>query len=108
MQFNGTENYYKHELFNIKYTDGIKYLAEVADCYWLIDLVASYQYEPKFKDERFMVYHLKVNKDLSATVKISDGDENILGMQDIEYTDFPLSEIKLWFVDGILILPSEY
>ncbi|MCB8789014.1 DUF6876 family protein [Planktothrix agardhii] len=34
-QFNGTENYYKHSL-GFSYTDGINFLAENAECYWLL------------------------------------------------------------------------
>jgi len=31
-QFTGTENYYNHHL-GYRYTDGVKYLAEVGKCY---------------------------------------------------------------------------
>ena len=40
--FCGTEQYYKHFL-GIRYTDGVKYLAENAQCYCLIDAIASHQ-----------------------------------------------------------------
>lgn len=105
--FTGTEHYYKHP-FGITFTDGCKFLADSAESYWLLDLVASYQYEPKVKDEEFQVFKLKVNDDKSALVEISDGNHNILMTQEIEYTDFPLSEIELWCIDKICILPSEY
>jgi len=35
-QFIGTEHYYQNP-FGIKYTDGIQYLAERAQAFWLID-----------------------------------------------------------------------
>ena len=76
-QFNGTDNYYTH-LFGIVYTDGIRYLAEECQCYWLIDLVASYQSEQDVKKEEFQVYKLRVNSDKSAVVEISDGNDNII------------------------------
>jgi hypothetical protein len=106
--FRGTEYYYKHPLGLVKYTDGVKYLAESAECYWLIDVVASYQVEKKFNKEKFLVFHLKVNSDLSAKITITDGNESILGMQMLEFTDFPLKEITLWCIDRIVLLPSEY
>lgn len=105
--FTGTEYYYKHP-FGIKFTDGVKFLATECQCFWFLDIVASYQYEPKVKDEEFQVFKLKVNEDHSALVEISDGNHNILATQELEFTDFPLEEIELWCIDKVCILPSEY
>ena len=108
MQFHGTEHIYKHSFDLIHYTDGIKYLAEKADCYWLIDLIESYQFLHRYLKEVFQVYELKVNDDKSAIITITDGNNHILDTQEIEFTDFPLPEIKVWVVDKILLLPNEY
>jgi hypothetical protein len=105
-QFCGTEHYYKH-LFGIVYTDGIRFLAEECQCYWLIDLVASYQSDVKVKKEEFQVYKLTVNPDHSAIVEITDGNYNIIAQQFVEFTDFPLDEITLWCSNQVLYLPSE-
>jgi hypothetical protein len=104
--FTGTEHYYKH--LGIMITDGVKYLAESAGAYWFVDLISSYQFSPEVKDEKFQVYKLEVKADKSAIVEISDGNFNILITQEIEYTDFPLVEIKLYCIDKICLLPSEY
>ena len=40
-QFIGTENYYRHWTGHGVYTDGVKYLAEKAGAYWLIDAILS-------------------------------------------------------------------
>ena len=104
--FTGTEHYYKH--LGIMITDGVKYLAESCEAWWLVDLVASYQFSPEVKDEKFQVYRLKVNPDKSAIVEISDGNNHILMIQEIEYTDFPLDKIEIWCIDKICLLPSEY
>lgn len=53
---------------------------------WLVDAVASYQLVVKVRQESFQVWLRQV----------------------IEYTDFPLNEITLYFADGVLMLPSEY
>lgn len=37
-----------------------------------------------------------------------DGNGNVVFSKKIEYTDFPLSEIKLYCADGVILLPSEY
>jgi hypothetical protein len=83
-------------------------LAEECQCYWLIDLVASYQSDSKIMKEEFQVYQLTVNQDKSAVVEITDGNYNIIQTQDIEFTDFPLDEISLWFTNNVLYLPSEH
>ncbi|GAB1370201.1 hypothetical protein MASR1M45_02600 [Candidatus Kapaibacterium sp.] len=105
--FTGTEHYYLHP-FGIKFSDGCKYLAESAECYWLLDIVASYQFDISVKNEEFQVFKLKVNDDHSAVVEITDGNHNVLATQELEFTDFPLDEIELWCIDKVCILPSEY
>ena len=34
--FHGTEMFYQIPLLRTRFTDGLKYLANVADCFWLI------------------------------------------------------------------------
>lgn len=104
--FTGTEHYYKHP-FGIKFTDGVKYLADECQCYWLLDIVASYQFDTNVKNE-FQVFKLRVNEDKTALIEISDGNHNVLATQDLEFTDFPLERIELWCIDNVCILPSEY
>ena len=106
-QFSGTENYYQHQ-FGIYYTDGIMEMATICQAFWLVDVVASYQFEPKISEEHFQVFGLKVNEDKSAIVEISDGNDNILMTQNLEFTDFPLPEIELWFSQKVCYLPSEH
>jgi len=107
-QFTGTGNYYKLYL-QVILTDGTKYLMEVASCYWLGDIVLSYQTIKKVSTESFQVYKLKVNlENQTAVMTCDDGNGHILKRQNIEFTDFPLKEITLYYVDNILMLPSEY
>ena len=105
--FTGTEHYYQHP-FGILYTDGVKFLADSCACYWLIDAVASWQYDELVKQTEFQVYKLKVNEDKSAVLNIEDGNYNIIQTQAIEYTDFPLDSIELWFTNNVCYLPSEH
>jgi len=107
IQFCGTEQYYRHPL-GILITDGVKYLADSAESWWLMDIVASYQFHDKVKLEEFQVYKLKVNEDKSAILNIEDGNYNIIATQFIEWTTFPLDEIEIWFANGVCYLPSEH
>ena len=107
-QFTGTEKYYRitrHHLL----TDGTKYLAEQAKCFWLMDAISSYL-TPSY-DDHFCVAHLVV-RDSSAVLELGDGNGNVFAKQRIGYTDFPLNEIKLYCsFDGIhwvIMLTSEY
>ncbi len=107
-QFTGTECFYKNPLFpNYVFTDGIQYLAEEANAYWLIDYIFSSQIYPKIKQETFQIWQMKVS-DNKAIVRVEDGNDNLVKQFKIEYTDFPLPEITLWFTDRTLLLPSEY
>ncbi len=95
----GSENIYRHFLPNICYTEGVKGLAEIADCYWLIDAIASYQWQPLTKTEAMwdkQIWNLTVsNNSAVLTCQAYNSDEECI-RQEIEYTDFPLPEITLY------------
>jgi hypothetical protein len=111
-QFTGTENHYRHP--GILYTDGIKFLAENADCFWLIDTIASYQ--PAVRQNQrlneFQLWNLEVADHSgfsSGVLTCMDGDSEIpFVTQQIERTDFPLPSIRLYVENGVLLLPSEH
>jgi hypothetical protein len=109
-QFCGTENWWQHWTGRLTYTDGVKYLAEKAGAYWLIDLVASHQ-TARLRQEEFQVWILTVNCErtpMAVATCCADTSAPVLVRQEIPYTDFPLPSIRLWLVGGVLMLPSEY
>ena len=107
--FTGTEQYYPHWSKRCKYTDGVKFLADKAGAHWLIDAIASWQLEPKVSKEGFQVWELKRTENKKAVLSmIPDINQPEIVTQQIEHTDFPLQYIKLYFIDGVLLLPSEY
>ena len=107
-QFIGTEKYYSISSFH-SLTDGTKHLAEEAKCYWLMTVIASYL--KTSCEDSFAVAHLVV-KDSSAVFTLDDGNDNVFARQYIEYTDFPLTEIKLYCQHNgeywVIMLTSEY
>ncbi len=108
-QFYGSATLYKHWL-GLKYTDGIKYLAHEANCYWLLDAIASHQTKkllsnPKLKE--FQIWHLQIKENSGVLICEWDTNQEVL-RQEIEYTDFPLSHIKLYLVEKVLMLTNEY
>ena len=90
-------------------TDGTKFLAEQAQCFWLLDAIASHLV--KTYDDCFAVARLLVNES-SAVLTLDDGNDAVFATQKIEFTDFPIQEIKLYCsFDGqhwVIMLPSEY
>ena len=108
-QFTGTTQWYRHSLFpNFLYTDGIAYLAEQAGAYWLIDAIFSYQIDPKIHKHEYQTWKILVNVQRQALIIGDDGNGNIIGEFSIPYTDFPFTEFKIWFVNNVLLLPTEY
>ena len=107
-QFTGTEQYYFKPLFRaIKYTDGVKYLAEKYGAYWFLDIAFSHAIS-FLKKEEFMTAELTVNDDDSADFILTDGNDNVLARQSFAWTDFPAREIKLFIEHGVALLPSEH
>ena len=90
----------------ITYTEGVQYLAEKAGAYWLIDKVATLQLKKKIRAEEFQVWKLKVAGS-KASLVCEDGNDNVVYREKIEFTDFPLDEITLWFENNVIMLPSE-
>ncbi|MDF1864418.1 MAG: hypothetical protein P1U70_06270 [Saprospiraceae bacterium] len=108
-QFYGSEVFYYQPLYpQYRYTEGVKYLAEHAGVYWLLDYVFANQLDAPIKAEGFQVWELTLNDDGSAVIRVEDGNKNEVKRYDLSFTDFPLKQYSLWFIDGTLLLPSEY
>lgn len=79
--------------------------------YWLLDEIVLEQSNRRVEAEEFQVWKLtrEVGElESGATLTCDDGDGNVVLTKRIPYTDFPLAEIKLYFTDGVILLPSEY
>lgn len=109
-QFVGTENYYRHWLNRFVYTDGVKHLVDEGKAYWLLDAIASYQPQ-LLKDpmlQQFQHWKLTVSPDQKAQLICERDTDDVVVTQDIEFTDFPLTQIRLYLISGVLMLVSEY
>ena len=118
-QFIGTENYWTNPMYPFKYTDGVKYVAENGQAYWLLDAIASWQLESKVKRDKalgeYQFWTLTVGDDRSAILTCERDKGDVVVEQEIPFTDFPLQKLRLylvgmnWYRDGgVLMLPSEY
>ncbi len=127
--FSGTEFAHRVGIVpNFLVTDGVKYLVEHGHCYWLIDTISSYYFDPKFKrklaaDDRLntMQIWLLEKKGNGAILKCQTDvgpKEKAHVTQKIEFTDFPFEDdvFKLYVAYTVVgtaavylcMLPSEY
>ena len=124
--FTGTENYHVLTIYpGIVGTDGVKEICIACECFWLIDLIASYQ--PKIMKHKnaaelagLQCWKLSKNDDKWVAI-CTDGNNNVAIKQEIEHSDFPLDEgIEMWVAPGeysfkgkrvvgkVIYLPSEH
>jgi hypothetical protein len=112
-QFHGTAEYHKH-LFPgrpaLLITDGCKYVRDCLNANWLFDALLSYQAYLFQLKVSFQVWELiQLKRDLSWQLTCrSDTGKKPLVIQNIEFSDFPLEYIKIWVIDKVALLPSEY
>ena len=112
----GTESYYRVRsvpLFLL--TDGVKTLCDMAECYWLLDIIASYQSGCRLDSMlKEMQFWKLVVSDHKGIVTCERDENDVAITQHIESTDFPLPEIKIWVQladqNGTMVamLPTEY
>jgi hypothetical protein len=114
-QFIGTTEYHRWSKIFFKHvlTDGVHYLCEKAQCYWLVDAIASYHPKAMKLGLSIQFWKLKVNLETKKALLICERDEgDTVIMQRIPYTDFPLSEVRIWVERGhsfwSIGLPSEH
>ena len=107
--FTGTSAYYRISRQHVL-TDGTKYLAEKAECFWMMDAIASHLCEIGTEDW-FVVVRVSVAEGRAVMV-YEDGNDHEHARQEIPYTDFPLDSITLYACwdqdDWVIMLPSEY
>jgi hypothetical protein len=111
-RFIGSELLWHQPLLFFKYTDGIKFVAEKGNAYWLLTDISAFQHHRSIvehaKNDHFQLWKLTVRSDETATLTCDDGNGHVLFTHEYHYTTFPLPEIKFYLVDKILMLPSEY
>lgn len=119
--FCGSEQYYRHFL-GLCYTEGVKYLAENAQCFWLLDAIGYHQPRANriHRLTEFQLWFLHVGnahefiepRGSNAAVLTCWEDSPTPEtkpaiIQQIPITDFLLPEIKLYVQEKILLLPDE-
>jgi uncharacterized protein DUF6876 len=107
-QFTGSECYYVNPIGKMRYSEGVRFRADNADCYRLIDAIASYQPQLRKVEalRQMQFWTLRVHENRSCVLECrEDSVVKLEVVQHIPWTNFPLPEIRLWVEDGMLILP---
>lgn len=95
------------------YTEGIQYLAIVADCYWLITDVSEIgkklltENPSVIIDIHMLPEFLREIIGYETIITYSNRDGEVLESQQYTTTNFPLDDLRLFFIDNVLLLPSE-
>ena len=104
-QFYGTEKY--HQCFmGVLLTDGVKYVADELKCHWVFS-DAGVILKMKLKDEEFVTVNL-IAENSKAKIVYTDGNETTLYTQEYGYTDLPDINLKFFYTNNVMMLPSEY
>jgi hypothetical protein len=115
--FTGSEHFHRWSPLFRKHTlsDGVKWLCEAADSFWLADAIASHHgkcmKDPMLRYMQF--WTLTVHPDKSATLTCDRDEGDTAFTQAIPLTDFPLETIRIWVGaqgegEFSIFLPSEY
>lgn len=83
-------------------SDGVLCLAREAECFWLLDAIASWQHQAVLT-ERHQVWHLDVVGHHAATLVATDASGRVIARQLFGFTDFPMDQITL-----IAMRPNDY
>jgi hypothetical protein len=82
----------------------------VCKAYWLFDAILSYQCEAVLRGIKFQIWELmQLKTDLTWLLTCRpDTGKKTLVRQSIKFSDFPIDYIKIWVIDKVALLPSEY
>ena len=91
------------------FTEGTHLVAEAGGAFWRLDEIALTQRrDAHVVAEEFQAWTLTVRQDRTAVLVCEDGNNYIIFSKEIEFTDFPLEMITLWFANDTIYLPSEH
>ena len=107
--FKATSTWYRHPAnTKIFYSDGIKFLADSAYCWWLIDDIVSAQTFGMVSANNFQIWVLEKTGKKSAVLRCESEHGTILFKKTVCYTEFPLPRVVIYMMNKTIMLASEY
>jgi len=107
----GSRNYYRIPIFKSVVTDGVKYIMDNGYSWFVTDALSIIDTKLA-KKHSFLIVELNVdrkNKTAVMEIKSDDGvNVRTLYRKNYSYTDAEVDKLKLYWVEGVLMLSSEY
>lgn len=105
----GSFHSYKHAFTTRNFSDGIKYVRETFNCFWLIDkiLLNSVRISAPFQTWKLSRIYNGQARTENFYLTCEDGNGGELFSEKIQSSDFPGDLIELFLQNNILYLPSE-
>ena len=108
-QFTGTDIRYSYRYDpSMHYTEGVKYVADMASAHWIIAEISLGQIFSFVQPVKFQHWTLTVDSDRNTNLICTDQNGVVVTMARPAETNFPLDEISFFFTNNVLCLPSEY
>jgi hypothetical protein len=111
-QFTQINGWYHHWLKQFVFSDGVKWLSDQCNGRGLLTDIAFYQLRIRrdhLQLEAFQIWHLQRLSETRVSLACCKVTHQTPIIQtDVEAPQFALSEITLWLINGMLLLPSEY
>lgn len=110
--YTGTESWYPY-MSQTLLTDGVKALATKFECWWFVDIVASYQPQLRKKGLEYQYWTLNRHEGKeTATVSCwsmanTTNPKHLVLKQEIAFTTFKPDFAEIWLKNDVLLLPSE-
>lgn len=108
-RFRRSAERYAHWHGDFFYTEGVRFLAEHARCYWLLNVIAILQERAllDYSLRQFQLWELFARERCGVLVCSRDSEDEAfrwtLGLK-----DFPIYFVTLYVQGGVLMLPSEH
>jgi hypothetical protein len=98
-----------YQLSGLSYTEGVRFLAEHTNGWWLIDFIVLFQpailraYRPYLQ-----VWELCVQRDGAGTLECLPDAREVGFRQRFDCSDSLLDYVKLYVQERVILLPSEH
>ena len=109
-QFIGTMQYFKLGFTPIVATEGVKYFADTCECYWLLDII-TYGLYRLHQGLGYLFIDIEVNKrhTVHITVRQDEGMPIVFEKKQRDLCKIiPVGTYRIWLMNNVLLLPSEY
>ncbi|MGB0871351.1 MAG: DUF6876 family protein [Flavobacteriales bacterium] len=105
----GSQIFTVHPTMNgVIYSEGVKTVVDECQANWLLlHFGMIIPFNEALMNEDFLTITMLV-VDNKAKIVYDDGNDNVLHIEEIGFTNFPLDKITIWFDTKVLYLPQEH